>query len=110
MGLNNEQRAQVVAYQEAGWKYEKIGLTFGVHPATIGRIIRKFKQTSSYAKIKQTGRPKKMSKMDGRQLVSLAHGDRRGNLEDFRKEMRVEVSVSTLRRELLYIAKGSSVG
>jgi hypothetical protein len=38
--------------------------------------------------------------MDIRQLVSLTHEDRRGNLEDFRKAMRAQVSAATLRREL----------
>lgn len=100
MTLTNEQRAQAVAFKEAGWKYEKIAERFEVHPATIGRIIRKFKKTDTYTKTKQTGRPRKLSKMDGRQLVGLVHEDRRGNLDDFRKQMRVQVSVSTLRHEL----------
>jgi transposase len=100
MSLTDEQRAQVIAFHESRWNAVKIATKFNVHPSTIGRIIAKFKKTGVYTKTKQSGRPKKLSKMDVRQLEDLVIHERRGNLEDFRKLMRVEVSVSTLRRAL----------
>jgi transposase len=100
MALSAEKRAKVVAYHDAKLNYDEIAVKVGVHEATVGRIIRQFKKTGNYTKKKQTGRPRKLSKMDSRQLVRLVHEDRRGNLEDFRKLMRADVSIATLRREL----------
>jgi transposase len=100
MSLSNEQKAQAVAFQTAGWKSGKIAKELGVHRTTIARLLTKFNKTGSYERKRGSGRPKKLSKRNIRYLKKLVYEDRRGNLSDFMKGMAIKVHVNTLRTYL----------
>ncbi|XP_020297611.1 uncharacterized protein LOC109862103 [Pseudomyrmex gracilis] len=67
----------VIGQHQAGVGIWKIAKSLKVEPFTISRIIKKFKDTGTVADRKRSGRPRKTTEAEDRQIVIISKHNRR---------------------------------
>lgn len=68
--LKPEQRAQIVAFFEAGWTYSKISTKMGTSKSTVSRTIKKFKERKTFENAPKTGRRKSLSEQEENKITN----------------------------------------
>ncbi|KAI8086802.1 Homeodomain-like protein, partial [Halteromyces radiatus] len=110
MVLTTAEKAQVVAYDNAGWTKTKIANHLGVSRMTVHKTIQRFEENGSHQRKKGSGRKSKLTTRDVRSLERIVKGNRRDTMDDIKKKMAINVSHRTIRRQLNELGIHSRVG
>ena len=101
--LSEDLRKSIIESHKSGNGYKKISRQFGVHVATIQKIIKKWKSLKSVANRKRGGRPSKFSNRMKRKLIKQVMDNPRLTSKELQKSMAsdgVVVDSSTIRKKL----------
>jgi len=97
-------RNMVIGQHQAGVGIRKIARSLKLEPCTVSRIIKKFKDTGTVADRKRSGRPRKTTEAEDRQIVITSKRDRRLTAPEITAEInrgrKDPVSVSTVKSRL----------
>lgn len=100
MTIPDEIRARIVGMSEGGMSGARIARIIGESSRTVQRIIKQFREHETYQANSSTGRPKKLSERDVRQILLFSKTHRRSSLQDITNACPVDVSTRTVRRVL----------
>lgn len=102
--LTEQEAVKIVTLMEEGYSQREVAQRIGVHHTTVGRCLRRFRETDSYTRRPGQGRKKSTSQIDDRFIRQQALRNRfltgnelKNRLRDVRN---VEVSSRTVRRRL----------
>jgi transposase len=77
MTIPDEIRARIVEMSEGGMSGASIAKSVGELSRTVQRIIKQFREHETYQANSRTGRPKKLSERDVRQILVFSKTHRR---------------------------------
>ena len=81
--LKNEKKAQIIALKKANLSWNTISRKLQVPRPTVRSIWSKFIVNKSYANVKSTGRRKKFTVRDERQLIRCAVANKKNRGRNF---------------------------
>lgn len=97
-------RAQAVALYQSGLNMNKVSKHLKVSRTCVRNAIMKFENQGKFVDSKRSGRPKKISERDERELKRLVQGDNRLSVAKITKDLNIglakPVSKETIRRYL----------
>ncbi|KAH7031777.1 Homeodomain-like protein [Linnemannia elongata] len=100
MTLSIGEQGEIVGMWKSGRTPAEIARSVGQSRATVGNVIKRYRERGNYEPRKSPGRPKKLDARAVRQVVSIAKRNRRSTLTDITNQLPVEVSRSTVMRTL----------
>ena len=71
MAAKMEQRTEVLMLRHDGWKQREIAETVGCHQSTVSRILRKWKSGDGILPGISSGKPRKMTNREERNLGKI---------------------------------------
>lgn len=113
MVLSHDDRVRIVALRETGITIRQLAARFNVRPNTICDLVRKHQQTQSVDDRQRSGRPKKSTERQDRQLLRMSarspRKSSRGLAHQWQQEAGVEVTARTVRSRLFKAGRFSYV-
>ena len=98
MTIPDEMHARIVGMSEGGMNGASIARIIGESSRIMQRIIKQFREHETYSANSSTGRSKKLSKRDVRQILLFSKTHRRSLLQDITNDCPVDVSTRTICR------------
>jgi len=102
--LTTEDAARAVGLLQAGSSQRQVGNRFGVSHSVIGRLWDKFQNTGTVKRRPQTGRPKKTTAPQDREITLMAKRNRLSSASELNREFRnatgIQISTQTFRNRL----------
>ena len=98
--LKEFERNQIVILKKSGLSGRNIASKLNLNQSTVNRIIKWYAITSSIKNKQRSGRPKKISEDDHKNLLNIIEKNRRITLQDIAKEITSKPSKSTICQAL----------
>lgn len=98
--MTDFQKGQALALWEQGLSNRKIGKTLKKDEKTIRNLINKWKITGTYERKKGSGRPRKTTSRQDREIVRTAIKNRRITSVAIKNNLRLDVTPKTIRNRL----------
>lgn len=98
--LSIETKSMIIGYHDLKMSGRQIAKKMLLPPSTVNYIIKRFKEENSIENAPRTGRPPKISERGQRYLLREIKKNRRQTLMNLTESTGLEVSPSTLRREI----------
>ena len=102
--LTVEEASRAIGLLQGGLSQRQVGERFNVSHSVISRLLARFQQTNSVKQRQKTGRPRKTTVHQDRQIVLLAKRNRMSSAVSLNRDVRtatdVRMSVQTVRNSL----------
>lgn len=104
--LSDDVREKIVRGFLAGIKQSEMAKNYVMNRSVVSRVIKRYKDTASSKRLRNTGRPKKTSDRADRKICNLAKVDpflsSRRIMEELKQNGGIEISARTIRRRLVH--------
>jgi transposase len=98
--LTDFQKGKALTLWEQGVSNRKIGKSLKTSETTIRNLIKKWKNTRSYQRKKGSGRPRKTTARQDREIVRTAIRNRRSTSTWIKNSLKLKVTTKTIRNRL----------
>lgn len=102
--LTVEEASRAIGLLQSGLSQRQVGERFNVSHSVISRLLARFQQTNSVKQRQKSGRPRKTTVRQDRQIVLLAKRNRMSSAVSLNRDVRtatgVRMSVQTVRNRL----------